>query len=512
MSNNNAVMYLRSSKDRHGVAIDTQRGQMQSFAKQHGYTIVDEYVDECLSGKNENRPGYQALCRDLQAAGRNWDTLLVTDISRLSRNHAATTVLLDLAELHRVDIRLTDYFEVAGHLPKEQLLFLSIFAQQHSESCRRKTLAGMAENVRKKYRSGGRAPRGYRLIEIDTGLWRDGERVIKSRLEIDEQLAPQIQAYLKGRAKGVSRTKLIGELELPYPVNSMVDIEWNALTYAGHTTFNQQYKNEKGYGYRGKNKRRPRKEWLVTENTHPPLITTEEANTILGALEQTPYSPYKYREARSSYLFTGLLTTSEDKHWQGDGASGFYRAPPVEGQKERKLLMPKLDGILLEWVASDIQEHEFMRQLIASYASECVDPELLAMQCQLEALTRQVDINEGKYLTFPSQIMHLQGIQSLCANEWTDAMKSEAQQLKRAIALRTALSQGDVHELKTYLQEWANQLHAMSDRPAVKQFLQEMISKIELDPETLQCNIHYKAGRIVEHRMVGGRRSWRPAA
>jgi hypothetical protein len=44
----------------------------------------------------------------------------------------------------------------------------------HSMLSREKGLAGMAENVRRGHRAGGRAPIGYRLERIETGAIRDG--------------------------------------------------------------------------------------------------------------------------------------------------------------------------------------------------------------------------------------------------------------------------------------------------------------------------------------------------
>jgi hypothetical protein len=71
----------------------------------------------------------------------------------------------------------------------------------HSMLSREKGLAGMAENVRRGHRAGGRAPIGYRLERIPTGAIRDGAPVTKSKLEPSEQ-APAIAAISKARAAG----------------------------------------------------------------------------------------------------------------------------------------------------------------------------------------------------------------------------------------------------------------------------------------------------------------------
>lgn len=73
----------------------------------------------------------------------------------------------------------------------------------------------MAENVRQGYRAGGVAPRGYRLRRVETGAIRDGEPVRKSVLELALD-APQIARYLKLRATGQPRAKIIRDLSLSF--------------------------------------------------------------------------------------------------------------------------------------------------------------------------------------------------------------------------------------------------------------------------------------------------------
>lgn len=49
----------------------------------------------------------------------------------------------------------------------------------------------MAENVRQGFRAGGRAPRGYKLVSIDTGAVRDGLPVTKTKRETDDDAMRQ---------------------------------------------------------------------------------------------------------------------------------------------------------------------------------------------------------------------------------------------------------------------------------------------------------------------------------
>lgn len=137
------------------------------------------------------------------------------------------------------------------------------------------------------------------LVKIPTGAMREGEAVTKSKLEPSKD-APVISRYLKMRAEGISRTRILNDLDLPIAKTSAVGMKWNALTYAGHTVWNVHNEKTKGSGYKGGVKHRPRSEWVIAKNTHDALITTEEAEAILTQIEESSNS--RSRRTPASYL------------------------------------------------------------------------------------------------------------------------------------------------------------------------------------------------------------------
>lgn len=80
-----AACYLRSSKDRSDVSIDAQRRALHEMAAARGIAIVAEFSDAVLSGKDDDRPGFQSMLRELRNQRRGWDTILVLDTSRIAR-------------------------------------------------------------------------------------------------------------------------------------------------------------------------------------------------------------------------------------------------------------------------------------------------------------------------------------------------------------------------------------------------------------------------------------------
>src|SRR5690606_4399438 len=108
--------------------------------------------------------------------------------------------------------------------------------------------------------------------------------VMKSRLVADE-LAHQVTTYLRARATGEMRGQILARLGLDWQASSLNGMEWQALTYAGHTVWNMHAEREGGSSKSG-TKRRPRSEWMIQRETHEALITDDEAEAILAQLER----------------------------------------------------------------------------------------------------------------------------------------------------------------------------------------------------------------------------------
>ncbi len=192
--------------------------------------------------------------------------------------------------------------------------------EYHSISSKQKGLAGMNENVRAGFRAGGRAPTGYLLRKIATGAIREGSAVTKSVLEPDPEISQAIGAYLRERAAGTPRLSAKVRAGITeHNDSSLISIEWNALTYAGHTIWNVHAERQSSGGYIGGTKRRPREDWVIQRDTHPALITTDEAEQLLGRLElKAKTRAAKATEQRSrdsNALLGGLLFAPDGSKW-----------------------------------------------------------------------------------------------------------------------------------------------------------------------------------------------------
>ncbi len=81
-----AVSYLRRSTDRQEQSLGDQRTHIQSYAASHGLQILEEFVDDAISGTTtKDRPAFRRMIHVSQHPGKRFDYILVYDVKRFGR-------------------------------------------------------------------------------------------------------------------------------------------------------------------------------------------------------------------------------------------------------------------------------------------------------------------------------------------------------------------------------------------------------------------------------------------
>lgn len=480
-----AACYLRSSKDRSDVSIDAQRRQLQQLATDRGYTIVAEFSDVVESGKDEFRAGFQQLLAAVRTKRRGWDTLLILDTSRLARRRHISLVFEEV-EARKHGVRVV-YKSLPDSDPITEMLLKSILQamdEWHSLTSKQKGLAGMAENVRQGWRAGGRAPMGYQLEHTATGAVRDGVAVRKSKLVLAPE-APILQHYLTLRAQGQNRARAQAAAGLTASASTLVGVEWNALTYAGHTVWNMRYDHGTG-GYTSGVKRRPRADWVIQKDTHPALITEAEAERLLVRLESFD----RGHHAHADYLLTGLLKSPAGTNWRGSdgGAGGYYRLG-----KGKRIKASIIETAVLQQLVGDLRTPAFIQALTNAARQQFDDrqqddalpvmkkesadlerritrlTDLLADTSQPEPLLRQIETYEARRTVLERQI---------------GRREEEAQQIAKVKALAEP-------EVTRVLGMIVAEFDAL-DREQLRDLLQGLVGQIVLDDAARTFQITYR--------------------
>lgn len=484
----NAAIYLRSSKDRHDLSLSAQRQALHQAARERGFVVAAEFADAVESGKDEDRDGFQQLLGSLRDKARGWSVLLVLDTSRLARRRHLALIFEHEAERAGVQVI---YRNVPDTDPITAMLLRSILQamdEWHSLVSRAKGLAGMAESVRQGYRAGGPAPRGYRLEHAPTGAIRDGTPVMRSKLTPTET-APAVAAYLQARAQGKPRGIAS---QLSGLTGSLNDLEWRALTYAGHTVWNQASERS-GAGYKGGSKYRPREEWKITRDTHPALITDVEAEAILAQLAAG--QGRRTRASDRAYLLSGLLISPDGTGWNGehDASGAFYRLG-----RGAKISAPAVESAILDRIFADLTGPDAAARIAdrmrAAAMPRSRPRDLLAMRAKAGTLARKIDKlvdllaeDVDAAAAYRRAIGKMEAERAALLDELAEAERET--ETAELVALWTP---ADVQRMLTDL--LGEIKGGMDDGEVlrVRALLSGLVEKIEMDPATRQAIIHYR--------------------
>lgn len=456
------------------MALSTQSQELEKLAVSRSLKIVHRFEDAVESGSTDDRPAFIELTRAIRNQNRGWDFLLVYDTSRIARRRYIAQAIKHEAKKRGVTIL---YARMPADLdPVAELVLESVFEamdEAHSLMSREKGLAGMAENVRQGWRAGGRAPLGYRLESHATGAIREGKPVTKSKLVPGDKAGPVAQ-YLRARAQGLPRSAAGKDLALSK--TSLFSMEWNALTYAGHTVWNVHQPSGK--------KRRPRAQWHINRNTHEPLITDAEAEAILAQLETSKLGDAISRGklAVSSALLSGLLYTSEGRPWLVHGR--YYR---LRGRPPKMILAEQIEQAVITQVTRDSESEIYLNKLLAAARSASG---ALPRSHDQQVKTLEREKRQAAELALTGDSVFLQIVAD--RSRQLEALRLEMEAAAKDQALSGHIGQLTVESLKSLLAE---------QDPAKR--IQTLVERITLEPD-LTCRLHY--------RTVPGKAGWRSMA
>jgi site-specific DNA recombinase len=352
-----AALYVRSSKDRHDVSVDSQCRELRKFASRSGDVVVAEFADRVESAKTDERPAFQAMISEAKSKSCRFQVLYCYDTSRFSRRQYHAQIYKHLLKSQGIEL-------VFLKLPKTESILdpiieslMEAFDEFHSHKSKMDGLRGMRENIKQGWRAGGKAILGYKLDKQVVGS-REGQPLTKSKLVRDPRTFDDVQRYMKGRARGESRRALQAELKTRIPYATLVYLEDSALTYAGHTVWNRHREFVDGkYVGGGKGRYRDRADWEICRNTHEAMITDAEAEAIFRERDKQKNRQTRYR--RNHYLLASLVDCKCGARIDGDG--GYYRCHNRCGV--RSIKKETLERAVLDEVFEQVFTPEFLTAL-----------------------------------------------------------------------------------------------------------------------------------------------------
>ena len=311
------ALYARLSKDDDLVgdsnSIVHQKEILAKYAKEHGFTNIEFYVDDGFSGTNFNRPDFQRMMSDAEEG--KIATIIVKDMSRFGRDYIMVGYYTEIY-FPNSDIRfiaINDQVDTISATDNDFTPFKNIMNEWYAKDTSKKIKAVLKTKGNSGKHLSTLPPFGYKKDPNDKEKWIVDEEAaatvkeifdlyigglkindIAKRLTEEGKETPQLYAMKRGlKYRGRS----------PYPEiwnNSTIRYILVQMAYTGCTvnfqTYRKSFKSKKMAFY-------PKDEWKIFEGTQPAIIDRQTFDTVQKMREHKRV----YIKSNETNMFSGLL-------------------------------------------------------------------------------------------------------------------------------------------------------------------------------------------------------------
>lgn len=311
------ALYARLSKDDDLVgdsnSIVHQKEILAKYAKEHGFTNIEFYVDDGFSGTNFNRPDFQRMMADAEEG--KISTVIVKDMSRFGRDYIMVGYYTEIY-FSNLDIRfiaINDNVDSNIQTENDLTPFKNVFNEWYARDTSKKIRAVFKAKGNSGKHLSTNPPFGYKKDPNDKDKWIvdeeaaatvrrifqmyvDGYRISEIGHKLtEEKVETPILYYMNRGIKTNARSE--------YPeIWDLMSIKYilSQTAYAGHTvnfqTAVKSYKTKKQVNL-------PRNQWVIFRNTQEAIIDEKTFETV-QQMRKVKRARTKYNEPN---MFSGLL-------------------------------------------------------------------------------------------------------------------------------------------------------------------------------------------------------------
>lgn len=292
-----ACCYTRYSTDTQNQS--STIGQLKSittYCERNNIELIATYIDEAQSGTSLERENFQRMMRDAPTA--LWDTIVVYNMSRLSRSVKDTLILKE--EFARMGKKVLSVIENQEETPEGDFFNLITYGMNelYVKQLKRDSWRGLMTNAMECKALGGVPPVGYDYDKDNNYI-------------INPKEAEAVRYIFDEVLKGKSYLEIIRELEVngytnkgkPFSKN-LTDILRNEK-YAGVYLWNRR-ENKHKVGTKTNRKLKPIEEIVRIEDGIPVIIDKETFYAVQRLLDSRQKDKSK-RNRKSKYLLTGII-------------------------------------------------------------------------------------------------------------------------------------------------------------------------------------------------------------
>ena len=329
-----AIAYLRKSTDMQETSLEQQKKDILVFADANEIEVIRFFEEEACGENTEGRPQFRTMIEFCKVSREPFQYVLVPDISRWGRFQDPTETFYWIHEVkryHKEVIFVNEGFKNDDIGTSLMKLIKSSEASEYLKKIRQNTIRGMRFHASRGYWMGGKAPYGYERMIVETGqVLKDGEhkniKDQKIKLIISKKEARLIKLiYILYGEKGLSDNSIVNYLNenaIPAPNGRKWSKStiWSILhnqVYIGNTIYNIRNYHRRN----GESKFNPKKDWIITPDTHQAIIVKELWNKVQARTSQAFLGGRfltKKDKPQSSYLLSSIMYCEVCKSkWQG---------------------------------------------------------------------------------------------------------------------------------------------------------------------------------------------------
>lgn len=296
-----ACIYLRLSRDDgdnvESNSIINQRSLLRDYARNHDITILEEFVDDGISGLTFNRPDFNRMMENIN--NKTIDTIIVKDLSRFGRDYIETGKYIQriFPAMGVRFVSVNDHYDSLTADANETHLVMPIKSLINDSYCRDISTKVRSTHKAKRLKGefiGAFAPYGY---QKDTRQ--------KNHLVVDESIRSIIEKIFTLKLEGYSSNQIaiyLNQCGIETPLQHKKRNQEKLRGFCGHTNkwgtkmvnrilTNRVYTGALEQGKRTKLNYKAQhtikvnqEDWICVESTHEGIIsesTFKIANSLL---------------------------------------------------------------------------------------------------------------------------------------------------------------------------------------------------------------------------------------
>lgn len=315
------ALYARLSKDDDLVgdsnSIVHQKEILSKYAKEHGFTNIEFYVDDGFSGTNFNRPNFQRLMADAEEG--KLSTVIVKDMSRFGRDYIMVGYYTEIyfSNLNIRFIAINDNVDSSIQTENDLTPFKNVFNEWYAKDTSKKIRAVFKAKGNSGKHLTNNPPFGYIKDPNDKEKWiideeaavtvkrifemfSNGVRMPEIARKLTQEKVETPTLYNLKHGKKIRRTSEFPEIWSNATIKGILD----QIAYAGHTvnfqTTKKSYKNKKQV-------RLPKEGWVIYRNTQEAIIDEKTFETV----QQMRNVKRAYTKFNEPNMFSGLLCCAD---------------------------------------------------------------------------------------------------------------------------------------------------------------------------------------------------------